>query len=215
MSQFIQHPPAGEDSLSLSVGDGHGEQLPLPFAGDFNSLKPATDMSSGDRGRTILFVDGVNLFYAASQLKIEIDYAKLRHLFSQHSNLIHALFYTGVDPRNEKQRSFLLWMQRHGYRVVTKELPVTSEGFHRVSMNVEIAVDMLTLSQHCNTEVVMSSDGDLSYAVQSVNSRGVQVEVVALRTMASDRLIQIADHYIDLADLRDQIQKQSKHRPPV
>jgi uncharacterized LabA/DUF88 family protein len=213
MSQFTQHSPVGEDPLSLAVSDEDGAQLSLPFAGDSTLLKLTTDLSSSDRGRTILFVDGVNLFYAASQLKIEIDYAKLRHLFSQHSHLIQALFYTGVDPRNEKQKSFLLWMQRHGYRVVTKELPITSEGFHRVSMNVEIAVDMLTLSEHCHTEVVMSSDGDLSYAIQAVHHRGVQVEVVALRTMASDRLIQAANHYVDLADLRDKIQKPSKHRP--
>ncbi len=211
MSQFPKRPPVGEEPVSLPKSEGHGAYPSQSQALGCVDETPYP-LPLPERGQTVLFIDGVNLFYAASQLKIEIDYAKFLHLFSQNRHLVHALFYTGVDPRNEKQKNFLLWMQRHGYRVVTKELPVTPEGFHRVSMNVEIAIDMLTLAPHCQTEVVVSSDSDLSYAVQAVNARGIQVEIVALRTMTSDRLINTADHYIDLSDLRHNIQKSPKPR---
>jgi uncharacterized LabA/DUF88 family protein len=213
MSQFPKHPPSGEEPVVLPEAKEQGTHPSWPFPHTLDPIdEPADLLHIPEHGQTILFIDGVNLFYAASQLKIEIDYAKLLHLFSQDRHLVRALFYTGVDPRNEKQKNFLLWMQRHGYRVVTKELPVTPEGFHRVSMNVEIAIDMLTLAPHCHTEVVVSSDSDLSYAVQAVNTRGTQVEVVSLRTMTSDRLINAADHYIDLADLRHNIQKPPRPR---
>ncbi len=207
---------------SLEPVPDQAPDLPIDLALDLaidlapdppGQIDPAFPIDNLDRGRTILFVDGVNLFYAASQLKIEIDYAKLRHYFSHNSELIHAFFYTGVDSRNEKQKGFLLWMQRNGYRVVSKELPVTTEGFQRVSMNVEIAIDMLILAPHCTTEIVMSSDSDLSYAIEAVGHRGVQVEVVCLPSMASDRLIKTAHRHIDLARLRDYIQKPPRNRP--
>ncbi len=73
-----------------------------------------------NRGRLAIFIDGSNLFYAALQLNIEIDYSKLLCYLTAGSRLLRAFFYTGVDPTNEKQQGFLLWMRRNGYRVVPK-----------------------------------------------------------------------------------------------
>lgn len=75
-----------------------------------------------DRGRVAIFIDGSNLFYAALQLGIEIDYTKLLRRLTGTSRLLRAFFYTGVDRTNEKQQGFLLWMRRNGYRVISKEL---------------------------------------------------------------------------------------------
>ncbi|MFM7576491.1 MAG: NYN domain-containing protein, partial [Microcystaceae cyanobacterium] len=67
-----------------------------------------------NRGRVAIFIDGSNLFYAALQLGIEIDYTKLLHRLTSGSRLLRAFFYTGVDRTNEKQQGFLLWMRRNG-----------------------------------------------------------------------------------------------------
>ena len=53
-----------------------------------------------NRGRVAIFIDGSNLFYAALQLGIEIDYTKLLVRLTGGSRLLRAFFYTGVDRTN-------------------------------------------------------------------------------------------------------------------
>jgi uncharacterized LabA/DUF88 family protein len=163
--------------------------------------------NSLDCGRVAVFIDGSNLFYAALQLGIEIDYSRLLCCLAGNTRLLRAFFYTGVDRTNDKQQGFLLWMRRNGYRVVTKDLIQLPDGSKKANLDVEIAVDMLTLSAHCDTAILLSGDGDLAYAVNAISYRGVRVAVVSLRSMTSDSLINVADHYVDLDSIKQQIQK--------
>ncbi|MCS6959763.1 MAG: NYN domain-containing protein [Pseudanabaenaceae cyanobacterium SKYGB_i_bin29] len=165
------------------------------------------DHTLEDRGRIAIFIDGSNLFYAALQLGIEIDYTKLLRRLTGNSRLLRAFFYTGVDRTNEKQQGFLLWMRRNGYRVISKELVQLPDGSKKANLDVEIAVDMMALIGSYDTAVLVSGDGDLAYAVDAASYRGVRVEVVSLRSMTSDHLINVADRYIDLESIRDDIQK--------
>lgn len=160
-----------------------------------------------NRGRVAIFIDGSNLFYAALQLGIEIDYTKLLCRLTAGSRLLRSFFYTGVDPTNEKQQGFLLWMRRNGYRVITKELVQLPDGSKKANLDVEIAVDMMALVGAYDTSILVSGDGDLAYAVDAVSYRGVRVEVVSLRSMTSDSLINVADRYIDLDSIKEDIQK--------
>lgn len=171
------------------------------------SDQDATDINEFNRGRIAIFIDGSNLFYAALQLGIEINYTKLLRYLTGNSRLLRCFFYTGIDPTNDKQQSFLLWMRRHGYRVVTKELTQLSDGSKKVDLNVEIAVDMMTLVKYYDTAVLVSGDGDLAYAVNAVGYQGARVEVLSLRSMTSDSLINYADYYLDLSDIKQHIQK--------
>jgi uncharacterized LabA/DUF88 family protein len=157
--------------------------------------------------RIAVFIDGSNLFYAALQLGIEIDYAKLLQKLVGHRRLLRAYFYTGVDPTNEKQQGFLLWMRRNGYRVITKDLHQLPDGTKKANLDVEIAIDMINLASHCETIVLLSGDGDLAYALNSIAYKGVQVEVVSLRSMTSDQLINFADRYTDLQGIQREISK--------
>jgi uncharacterized LabA/DUF88 family protein len=163
-----------------------------------------------NRGRVAIFIDGSNLFYAALQLGVEIDYSKLLYCLTASSKLLRSFFYTGVDPSNEKQQGFLLWMRRNGYRVISKDLVQLPDGSKKANLDVEIAVDMMALVGSYDTAVLVSGDGDLAYAVDAVSYRGVRVEVVSLRSMTSDCLINVADRYIDLDQIKQEIQKITK-----
>jgi len=61
----------------------------------------------------------------------------------------------------------------------------------------------------------VSGDGDLAYAVDAVSYRGVRVEVVSLRSMTSDSLINVSDRYIDLESIKDDIQKNPRSSSPT
>ena len=160
-----------------------------------------------NRGRVAIFIDGSNLFYAALQLGIEIDYTKLLCRLTGGSRLLRSFFYTGVDRTNEKQQGFLLWMRRNGYRVIAKDLMQLPDGSKKANLDVEIAVDMMALVGSYDTAVLVSGDGDLAYAVDAISYRGARVEVVSLRSMTSDSLINVADRYIDLDNIKEQVQK--------
>ncbi|MDZ7961122.1 MAG: NYN domain-containing protein [Aulosira sp. DedQUE10] len=188
-----------------------------------NSNKQATATSSllfqgVHRGRVAIFIDGLSLLNAALQLGLEIDYLKLLCHLTEKSRLLRAFFYTGIDNSrapairlrsHEKQQGFLFWMRRNGYRVVTKEFQI-SENSKKPNLNVEIAVDMINLAPYYNTAVLVSGDGDLAYAVNAVSSTGVRVEVVSLRAITSDSLIDLADYFVDLDSIKKSIQKDSK-----
>lgn len=163
--------------------------------------------NQGDRGRVIVFIDGSNLFYAASHLNIEIDYVKLLRYLTARDYLVHVFFYTGYDPTNEKQQGFLHWMSHHGFRVITKAVAQAPNGAKSANLDVEIAVDMMRLSQQCDTIVLVSGDGDFVYVVDAIADRGVRVEVVGLRAMTSAGLIDVANCYIDLAAIQQTVQK--------
>ena len=160
---------------------------------------------SGDR--IAIFIDGSNLFYAASHLNIEVDYRRLLSTLVGDRRLLRAYFYTGVDPQNEKQRGFLLWLNRHGHRVVSKELMQMPDGSRKANMHVEMAVDMMRIASHCPTITLLGGDGNLAYALESLSRDGISIEVVSLQSMTSDSLIDLADSYVDLADLRDEIKR--------
>jgi uncharacterized LabA/DUF88 family protein len=66
---------------------------------------------------------------------------------------------------------------------------------------------MMALVGAYDTAVLVSGDGDLAYAVNAVSYRGARVEVVSLRSMTSDSLINVSDRYIDLETIKEDIQK--------
>ncbi|HBB35361.1 MAG TPA: NYN domain-containing protein [Cyanobacteria bacterium UBA8803] len=173
------------------------------------SLPENSNITTLNRGRVAIFIDGSNLFYAASQLGIEIDYSKLLNRLTGNASLLRAFFYTGVDRTNERQQGFLLWMRRNGYRVISKDLVQFPDGSKKANLDVEIAVDMMALASYYNTAVLVSGDGDMAYAVNAVSYRGARVEVVSLRSMTSDSLIDVADCYMDLDTIKPDIQKAS------
>jgi uncharacterized LabA/DUF88 family protein len=168
-------------------------------------LTPAETLEN--RGRLAIFIDGANLFYAAYQLGIEVDYLKLLCRLTDGASLLRAFFYTGIDPSNEKQKRFLIWMRHHGYRVVSKEVMQLADGSFKTNLDVEIAVDLMALAPFYDTAVLVSGNGELAYAVNAISYHGVRVELVSLRSMTSESLLNVCDRYIDLEIIRDDIQK--------
>ncbi len=161
-----------------------------------------------DFGKMAVFIDGNNLFHAARSINIEIDYAKLLGVFCKYGPVLRAFFYTGVDENASKQQGFLLWMKRNGYKVVQKELKVFPDGTKRANLDVEIVVDMMTLSHSVDTIVLVSGDEDFTYALDSMAKRGRQIMLAGFRVNTSPILMDVADCFLDLETLIDEIVKE-------
>ncbi|PYS72459.1 MAG: NYN domain-containing protein [Acidobacteria bacterium] len=165
----------------------------------------------GHRGKVAIFIDGNNLFHAARFHNIDIDYNKLLRVLLGDGRLFRAFFYTGVDAGAERQQGFLLWMRRNGFRVVQKELKTFYDGTRKANLDVEIAVDMLSLAGRYDTAVLVFGDEDFVYAVNAVAYKGCRVEIVGFRSNTAPKLIDVADCFIDLGEIAEKVRKEFPH----
>src|SRR6476620_8883693 len=178
-----------------------------------NNFDPTNNVSwqLGHRGRVAVFIDGNNLFHAARFHNIDIDYNKMLRALLGDGRLLRAFFYTGVDVGAERQQCCLRWMLRNGFRVVQKELKTFYDGTRKANLDVEIAVDMLSLAGRYDTAVLVSGDEDFVYAVNSVAYKGCRVEVVGFRSNTAPKLIDVADCFIDLGEIAEKVRKEMPH----
>ena len=98
-------------------------------------------------------------------------------------------------------------MRRNGFRVVQKELKTFYDGTRKANLDVEIAVDMLSLAGRYDTAVLVSGDEDFVYAINAVAYKGCRVEVAGFRSNTAPRLIDVADFFIDLGDIAELVRK--------
>ena len=158
-----------------------------------------------------LFIDGANLYSAARGLGIDIDYKKLLDEFRKRGVLVRAYYYTALvdDQDYSPIRPLVDWLDYNGFTVVTKPAKeytdATGRRRFRGDMDVEIAVDMLSMAERADHLVLFSGDGDFRRLVEAVQQKGVRVTVVSTvksqPPMASDDLRRQADLFVDLADL--------------
>jgi len=173
--------------------------------------------------RTALFIDGANLYGAARNLDFDIDYKKLLQLFRDKTQLVRAYYYTVLieDQEYSPIRPLVDWLDYNGYTLVTKPAKEHTDptGRRRIrnSINVEMAVDMLELSDRLDHIVLFSGDGGFRRAIEAIQRRGPRVTVVStLRTnppLAADEIRRQADSFVDLTELRSEIERARSQRP--
>jgi uncharacterized LabA/DUF88 family protein len=117
--------------------------------------------------RTAVFIDGPNLYAAAKQNQVEMDYKKMLTHFEDESRFVRASYYTAVTEDSEDYspiRPLIDWLGYNGYNMVTKPMKEFSDESgrrrHKGSMAVELAVDVMNLSDKLDHVVLFSGDGE-------------------------------------------------------
>src|SRR6516165_6616955 len=179
-------------------------------------------MSPSSSNKIALFIDGANLYATAMTLGFDIDYKRLLKEFQSRGTLLRAFYYTAIieDQEYSSIRPLVDWLDYNGYTVVTKATKefIDSNGRRKVkgSMDVELAVNAMELSEHIDQMVLFSGDGDFRPLVQAVQRRGVRVTVVSTISsqppMIADELRRQADVFIDVVELRAKIARQLVER---
>ncbi|MEM7064345.1 MAG: NYN domain-containing protein [Cyanobacteria bacterium P01_B01_bin.77] len=159
---------------------------------------------SRQRNSVAVFIDGSNLFHAASAMNAHINYRSLLKCLVAKRFLVGAFFYTGFNAARRSERSFLKRLRCEGYQVIDKKLVSRSDGSKKANLDVEIALDMVRYanSGNCDSIILVSGDGDFIYAVECVKAIGITVDVIGLRSMTSRSLIRAADRYVDLEEIQ-------------
>ena len=172
--------------------------------------------------RIALFIDGSNLYAAARALNFDIDYKRLLEIFADKGHLIRAFYYTALieDQEYSPIRPLIDWLDYNGYTMVTKPTKefTDASGRRKVkgNMDIELAIDVMEMSEHLDHVVLFSGDGDFRRLVEAVQRRGVRVTVVStIRSqppMVADELRRQADNFVELQDLQQSISRVNPNR---
>ncbi len=156
-----------------------------------------------------IFLDVPNLIYAAEQIGARIHFGKLLDFLTEGRQLVRATAYAPItdDPstRFESQR-FVQPVLNNGYKIVTKPWKRFADGGMKANFDIELAVDILTMSDRLDIVVLLSGDGDFRRVCELVESKGVRVEVVSFQASTAMELRAVADSYIDLGGILHMLQ---------
>jgi uncharacterized LabA/DUF88 family protein len=132
-----------------------------------------------------------------------------------------------MEQQRDGERAFWRFLNRNGYRVVRKPVRVMSPDEEdpdrpprmKADLDLELAIDMLTLADRVDRIILVSGDGDFVPLVDAVAKRGVRVAVVSTqaeeafrnaRYRASDELLDAADEFIPIEAIRRFIEREAR-----
>lgn len=170
-----------------------------------------------------LFIDGANLYATSRSLGFDIDYRRLLTAFKSRGYLLRAYYYTALveDQEYSSIRPLIDWLDYNGYKVVTKPAKefTDASGRRKIkgNMDIELAVDTLSLVDVIDHYVIFSGDGDFRTLVDALQRKGRKVSIVSTLAsqppMISDELRRQADNFIDLLSLKNEIGREPGERP--
>jgi uncharacterized LabA/DUF88 family protein len=173
--------------------------------------------------RMALFIDGANLYASARALGFDVDYKNLLQHFAGKGRLLRAFYYTALveDQEYSPIRPLIDWLDYNGYTLVTKPTKEFTDSMGRRkikgNMDIELAIDVMEMTEHVDHIVLFSGDGDFRCLVEAAQRRGTRVTVVSTfrssPPMVADELRRQADNFIDLQDLASIIARQGRYTP--
>ena len=181
----------------------------------------------------VLAVDGHSMFYAQQKVGWFFDPRRLLALAAvgEGVELASAFWYAGLkDPTD--QRPFRDALTGLGYTVRTKplrELPsgsgsggsgLAGDGepqrhFTRANLDVEVAIDLLSVADRTDEVWLLSGSRDLERLVEVLRARGLRTVLVSTEGMVARELRNAADQFVDLASLRPKLEKADAQQQPV
>lgn len=164
------------------------------------------------KGRVYVFVDAANIFYTQRTLRWRVSYEKLKRYFQEEcgQSLGKLFVYTAFDPDRPLQKKFLDMLDINGYIVRTKEVKRirVAKGVYewKGDFDVELAMDVLDSLSEFETAVLLSGDSDFAPVVKRMKENHKRVIVMSAKHHVSRELIQLADKYVNLKNLRERIE---------
>ena len=167
--------------------------------------------------KTAILIDGANLYKAARNLGFDIDYKRLLAIAQEQSQLVRAYYFTAMQEDRDQDysplRPLVDWLDYNGYTIITKlarnYTDAQGKKRFRGSIDVELTVEMMSLSDRLDHIVLFTGNGDFRRVVEAVQARAVRVTVVSTMKssppMASDELRRQADSFLELTTLEKQI----------
>jgi len=160
------------------------------------------------KGKVYVFIDIENVFYSQKNLGWKISYEKLMKYFKKECKEVKCFAYSGLDENNTGQKKFLDMLEINSYVVRTKIVKKINLGRDRYkwksNLDIELALEMIDLSDKYDTVILMSGDSDFATPLDKVKQKGKRVIVMSTRGRVARELLERAK-YIDIRKLRKEI----------
>ena len=157
----------------------------------------------GAMPRVGVFVDSANVELARDRNRggRPIDWGLVLERVTEGRRLVRAIAYSpvhddpGVSPETQR---FVEPFLGKGFKIVTKPLKRFADGSIKANVDIELALDVITMAERLDVAVLASGDGDFQHLVEVLQSRGIRVEVAGLGQSVAGNLKKAADRYIEL-----------------
>jgi hypothetical protein len=90
---------------------------------------------------------------------------------------------------------------QQGILIKCKDIHKYEGGRIKANLDIEIAVDIMLLSENLDVVVLVSGDGDFVRLVEAIQMKGVRCEVIGFGISTSNELIEAADHFTEIGSL--------------
>lgn len=149
--------------------------------------------------RVGIFIDTQNLYHSAKNIyKARVNFGNVLKEALSDRILIRAIAYV-VATETGEEKNFFDALEKLGIETKTKNLQIFAGGAKKGDWDVGLAVDAIQFAPKLDAVILVSGDGDFVPLVQYLRtSQGCQVEVASFGKSTSQKLIEVADDFIDL-----------------
>jgi len=155
--------------------------------------------------RVGIFIDTQNMYHSARDLfGARVNFGKLVEEAVGERRLVRAVAYV-IRTATGEEKPFFDALMHAGIETREKDLQVFLGGGKKADWDVGLAVDAIRIAPRLDVVIIVSGDGDFVPLVEYLKYQGLQVEIAAFRGSTSTKLVEAADAFTDLSEIKDAI----------
>ncbi len=158
-------------------------------------------------GKVAIFIDVQNVHITFEKMGQEVRYdVLLKVLEDQYKKrgkeLIKAIAFIPMFQGDERRERLINALSFMGYRVVAKPVKKLADGSVKVSMDMDMALEILSVAEYVDEVVLITGDSDFVPIVDYLSRKGKKVRVIGTRKGAVGiELIRACDEYNNMDEI--------------
>jgi uncharacterized LabA/DUF88 family protein len=149
--------------------------------------------------RVGIFIDTQNLYHSGKNLyHSKVSFGNIVKEALDDRKLVRAIAYV-ISTESGDENAFFEALTKVGIETKVKDLQIFGSGAKKADWDVGMAIDAVKLAPKLDAVILVTGDGDFVPLVEYLQlNQGCQVEVVSFGKSTSSKLIESADHFLDL-----------------
>ena len=159
-----------------------------------------------------VLIDVQNMYHSAKNLfDSRVNFKEVLKTAVADRKLVRAIAYV-IKTESGEESSFFEALIKMGIETKSKDLQIFLGGAKKADWDVGLAVDAIRLSENLDAIVLITGDGDFVPLVEYLkDTKGAQVEIVAFKKSASQKLVEASDDFVDLGENPKYLIKRKVH----
>jgi uncharacterized LabA/DUF88 family protein len=151
--------------------------------------------------KVAIFIDVQNVHITFEKMGQEVRYdVLLRTLLEDYKKrgkeIVKAIAFIPIFSGDERRERLVNALSFMGYRVVSKPVKKLADGSVKVSMDMDMALEILSIAEHVDEVVLITGDSDFVPIVDYLSRKGKRVRIIGTRKGAVGiELIRASDEY--------------------